>query len=67
MLSACGTAAPRPYQYWGKEGVSLQERQDQLGYCRHEVGANHLEKAQANKLIGFCMKSKGYSLMTGYR
>lgn len=66
-ISACATHQPRPYQYWAKEGVSKQAAKDQLGYCRHDVGANHLEKAQANKLVSYCMRSKGYTLMTGYR
>ncbi|WP_373752508.1 hypothetical protein [Neisseria weixii] len=62
-----GCAAPQPYKYWGKEGVSAQAAKDQLGYCRHDVGANHLEKTQANKLVAYCMRAKGYTVMTGYR
>ena len=66
-VSACATHQPRPYQYWAKEGVSSQAARDQLGYCRHDVGANHLEKSQAAKLVSYCMRSKGYTLMTDYR
>lgn len=71
-ISACGSYdapryQPQPYKYWAKEGVSSQAAKDQLGYCRHDVGANHLEKAQADKLVSYCMRSKGYTLMTGYR
>lgn len=73
ILSACGSPArapapqPQAYKYWGKEGVSSQTAKDQLGYCRHEVGASHLPREQAAKLVGFCMRSKGYSVMTRYR
>ena len=51
----------------GKEGISKQEAKDQLGYCRSDVGANHLEKTQAQKLVSYCMKSKGYEIMEEYR
>lgn len=67
-LAACAAPyQPQPYKYWGKEGVSAQTARDQLGYCRQDVGASHLEREQANKLVAYCMKSKGYTQMTGYR
>lgn len=68
-LAGCATQSyrPKPYLYWGKEGVSAQAARDQLGYCRHDVGAAHLAQEQAQKLINYCMRSKGYTIMTGYR
>ena len=76
-LASCAVPQPQPkqqpqrqlqvYRYWGKEGVSRQAAKDQLGFCRHEVRASDLSQAQAAKLIGYCMRSKGYVVMTGYR
>lgn len=67
LVSACAAPAPQPYRYWGKEGVSKQAAADQLGFCRHEVRASDLSAEQATKLVGYCMRAKGYVLMTGYR
>ena len=64
MLTACSST---PYQYWHKEGASAQITKDTLGYCRHDVGANDLSSEKANKLVAYCMKSKGFILKTGYR
>lgn len=58
---------PRPYYYWAKEGVSEQAARDQLGYCRHDVRAAELSRERAKVLVGYCMRSKGYTLMRGYR
>ena len=67
-LAACAAPyQPQLHRYWEKEGVSKQEAKDQLGYCRSDVGANHLEKTQAQKLVSYCMKSKGYEIMEEYR
>lgn len=38
-----------------------------MGYCRKDVDANRLEKQKAAKLVFYCMKANGYSLMRGYR
>lgn len=75
LVSACAAPQPQPqpqrqlqaYRYWGKEGVSQQAAKDQLGFCRHEVRASELSREQAAKLISYCMRSKGYVVMTGYR
>ncbi|WP_373746989.1 hypothetical protein [Neisseria dentiae] len=74
-LAACAAPQPQPqpqrqlqaYRYWGKEGVSRQAAKDQLGFCRHEVRASELPREEAAKLVGYCMRSKGYVVMTGYR
>lgn len=65
LLAAC--ASPTPYQYWHKEGKTRQQANDQLGFCRIDVGAQDLSKDKANKLISYCMKSNGYTIKTGYR
>ena len=67
LLTACETYPPRPYSYWAKEGVSRQAAQDQLGYCRHDTRATDLSPEHAKKLVGYCMKSKGYEIRTEYR
>lgn len=64
MLAACSSS---PYQYWHKEGVSTKKMQDTLGHCCYDVGANDLSKEKANKLVAYCMQSKGFTLKTGYR
>ena len=65
LMSACAQA-PKPHAetHWMKEGVSKQAMQDQLGYCRHDVEANDKPKDQADRLIGYCMRSNGYEQVT---
>ncbi|UOP05449.1 hypothetical protein [Conchiformibius kuhniae] len=63
-LAAC---ASEPYYFWEKQGVSQAKTRDVLGFCRQDVGADRLAKAQAEKLVGYCMRSKGFVLKQGYR
>ena len=68
LITACGSPRQlQPYRYWFKEGVSQQATEDQIGFCRHEVRASDLSREQAAKLVGYCMRAKGYIVMTGYR
>ena len=68
IFTAC-TPAPTlvTYRYWHKEGVSTKQTQDTLGHCSYDVGANDLSSEKANKLVSYCMKSKGFILKTGQR
>ena len=66
ILSACAST-PKPYTYWHKEGATKQSVTDQIGHCRVEVNAKDLSQPKAKQLIGYCMKSEGYSLETSYR
>jgi hypothetical protein len=70
LVSACASEPVRyEYKEWRKDGVSAQARNDQLGYCRHDVQANDLSAEKADRLVAYCMKSNGYEQATvvGYR
>lgn len=54
---------PQPAEQWYKEGVSQSVTRDKVGHCKIEVGASRLSQAEAEKLIGYCMKSDGYRLI----
>lgn len=65
LLSAC--ASPEAYYYWHKENVNQQKTKQVLSFCREDVGADNLSTEQAKKMVSYCMRSKGFTLKTGYR
>lgn len=65
LLSAC--ASPKPYSYWHKEETSKEKTNQVLNFCKEDVGADMLSDEQAKKMVSYCMRSKGFTLKTGYR
>lgn len=57
----------KPDDFWFQQGVSEAEVRDVLVFCRQDVGAERLSKEYVEKMVAYCMKSKGFILKQGYR